>query len=144
MTFSQGFFYPFKVICVFTLKPSKAKTKNRLALKGFFVFSFYLNSKVTGLPFKLKKKQLSPFRATLWAMCRFISDGVACACDKGIAGLRKINFFCQLFQKKKIIINYVLLFIFLSILIFNFLIIICFARFLNFNFFIYFIPRNLI
>jgi hypothetical protein len=65
MTFSQGFFYPFKVICVFTLKPSKAKTKNRLALKGFFVFSFYLNSKVTGLPFKLKKKQLSPFRATL-------------------------------------------------------------------------------
>jgi hypothetical protein len=61
MTFSQGFFYPFKVICVFTLKPSKTKTKNRLALKGFFVFSFYLNSKVTGLPFKLKKNNFRHF-----------------------------------------------------------------------------------
>jgi hypothetical protein len=29
-------------------------------------------------------------------MCRFISGGVACACDKGIVGLRKIFFLSAL------------------------------------------------
>ena len=88
--------------------------------------------------------QILPFRAALWAVCRFISSGVACACDKSIVGLRKSFFFRQPFQrKKKKLCPPIYISIYFGFYSFNYYLF-YFYKFINFSFFIYFISRNLI
>jgi hypothetical protein len=134
------------------LIPLQEKEKKSIAQRNFFAFFFYLNNKVIGSPYKLKKKcffkesfslffffsgsktiQLpnSPIRGGVKSGASFFSGGVVHACGEGTIDLQHDLFsflltlkFVSTPPKKN---NCVLRFVFLSILTFIFFIIICFA-----------------